>query len=300
MGEPKIALLWGADSEADPQDPGLARRLASLRADYGPLVVLQTYRGDPMVAVGREVVVHLASSKDAGEQLRREDASRRWAQGADVRVPMWEIVSSNESTACSLVSERVAFDPGIDAGYAVAAASASRQMQTASVPPPAGGRTWRASRRNKPIRAYRALLSPLRVGEARAVRNAALALPSDGWAHGDYRTYNVLYDSDAQQVHLVDWEYVGRAWRGSDLLSLWAGTDKPEVADVLLESVLADRSPAETADVGLMLMWSCVRVLAEQVTGGPMYARDRERIARVNARVARARNLARDLGTVLP
>lgn len=144
------------------------------------------------------------------------------------------------------------------------------------------------------------MLSPIRLREARHLRDAMAELPADGWAHGDYRSYNVLYEARTQHVQVIDWEYAGRAWRGSDLLAMWACLDNPEVTDVLLEAVLADRTPAEAPDVGLVLLWSTVRLLAEQVTGSSMRERDHARIGRVMARVARARGLARELGTVLP
>lgn len=300
MSELESQLPWGACRGPAPRDPAVDARLVRLAAQHGPLVPLQTYDRDPVVVIGHDVVVHLASGPAAEAQLRREAASREWAHRAGVHVPASELLDATHGPGCSLVSARVASDPGADPSYSSAAIDASWTLQSASSAPPAGGRTWRAARRTRPIRAARAVLSPLRVREARFLRDAVAALPADGWAHGDYRTYNVLYDAQQQRVHLVDWEYAGRAWRGSDLLALWACLDQPEVADVLLEAVLADRGPNEAPDVGLVLLWSAVRILAEQVTGSRVRDRDRARVARVKARVSRARTLARELGTEVP
>ena len=300
MKDSTITLPWGANRRAVPTDPELLARLTALSTDHGELVPLETYRHDPLVAVGAEVVVHVASSAPADAQLRREAATRVWARAAGVAVPDGDLVEGPDGQGCSLVSVRAPSDPGTGPGYALAAAHAALAVQTAAGAPPAGSRTWRAPRRTRPLRAVRGALSPLRLREARALRDAVARLPADGWAHGDFRTYNVLYDSRTQLVQVVDWEYAGRAWRGSDLLALWACVEDPDVAGVLLDAVLTQHGPARAPEVGLVLLWSCVRMLAEQTTGTPLRSRDRDRVARVDARVSRARVLAAELGTVLP
>ncbi len=295
MNETDPDLPWGAAHEQGPAVPELARRLQVLERDHGPLTLLETYERDPAVAVGSDVAVHVALTGAASQRLRHEAASRRWAAAAGVPVPVTELLEDDEG-AVTLVSARAPSDPGVDAGYAAAAVAASRALQRAEDPPPPLGRTWSAPRRDRPLRAVRAVLSPLRVREALALKRDLADLPADGWVHGDYRTANVLYDAEHGRVNVIDWDYVGRGWRGSDLLALWAGVHERAVADVLLEAVLADRAPGEAPTVGRLLLWSCVRVLAEQVTAQPLSHRDRVVVRRVRARVALARSICHDLG----
>ncbi len=296
MTEPSPPLPWGSARDAAGPPADVAPRWRDLERDHGPLVLLETYESDPVVALGADVVVHLARSGASAARLRREVASRAWAAGAGVRVPTSELAEGPEPDAVTLVSARVPADPDTDPAYAAAAVAASRALQSAPGPPPEGGRTWAAPRRDRPLRAVRAALSPLRVRKALALKRSLADLPADGWVHGDYRTHNVLYDATRQQVSVIDWDHAGRGWRGSDLLALWAGVHERAVADVLLEAVLEDRAPEEAPTVGRVLLWSCVRVLAEQVTAQPMSRRDREVVARVRRRVALARSIAHDLG----
>ena len=119
-------------------------------------------------------------------------------------------------------------------------------------------------------------------------RRAARALPADTLAHGDFQVGNLLYDRGAGIVRLTDFEYLGPAPWGTDLLHPWSTLEEAEDRARVLDAVLEGSGPEERARLGSLHRWLALRTLAEQLSG-PRANRD-------PGSVERARRRAREAG----
>lgn len=59
----------------------------------------------------------------------------------------------------------------------------------------------------------------------------------DTVCHGDFHTTNLLYDRDNNALHVIDWESLTLAPRGTDLARLWPTMQDPEVRERVLGSL---------------------------------------------------------------
>lgn len=240
------------------------------------------------VATTRDVVVYLAGGEPERTRVWLEALRLRWA--ASVGIPVPAVVEVDRRFRW-LAVERVPDDPPEGRDYVRAALFAGRTV--ASAPPPpvdvvGAARPRRASRRSIPVRLARMVRSPLDVAEFRAVRRAALALPSVELAHGDFHPANVLFDRRSGRVRLIDFEFLGLAPRGTDPLMLWTALDRSEDRHAVIDAVLTGTSPEERERLAVLHRWLALRVLADLVTLPAAY-RDRRAIDGAAARVREAR-----------
>ncbi len=139
--------------------------------------------------------------------------------------------------------------------------------------PPAGvldgGPTRIGPRRGRLRRAARLAASGVDVREFARVRRLALALPAERLAHGDFHPGNLLFDQATGAVLLTDFEFLGPAPAGSDLLQLWATLERNDDRALVLDALLAGTPPDQRRRVGLLHRWVALRTLAERLTARP-------------------------------
>jgi hypothetical protein len=209
-----------------------------------------------------ESVVDLAVTESGRQRILAELRGRRWAEERAVGVP--EVVAAAEDGRW-LLSRRV--HSGETGGKRWTEAAVDAAVRIAPQPgpdgepwtPPGGPSLGRA--RAKAEDTGRLLRSGVRLGELRAIRAAARALPLSEVSHGDFRAANAVLDGENGGLVVLEWVGVQPAPRHRDLLTLWATTpddaDRQAIAEVVRERTAAWEGP----DVGLL--WHAVAL--EQV-----------------------------------
>ena len=253
--------------------PSLAPVLRSFIDRYGePERWARTEIHRPWVVVSRETVGYLAYDEASLERLERERTRLLWARSAGVPTP--EIVEDSDTM---FVTSRSPIDPPSGARYVELAVEAAMTI-TAAEPPPLSklsGRR-RASKITLPIRGARAVAGGLDPRRFISAKRAASMLPRDALSHGDFHTNNVLFDSGAERVVVIDWSYLGFQPRWTDLVYFWtrlpAPQDRALLADRLIE--LAD----DHRHLGALLRWIAIRSYAEMVTDEAWRRRDRVKL----------------------
>lgn len=246
------------------------------------------------VATTSAHVVYLAWDERGRARVRREARRLRWAAEAGIPVPP---LVDGDARGSWIAVRRVRDDPPVGAVYVEAALAAASSVAGAAPPPAAvlqGTRTRRAPTASRPIRMFRMWSAGMDLREFASARAAAGALPHDTLAHGDFHLANVLFDALAGCVHLVDLEYLSYAPKGTDALMLWAGLDRREDREAVVEALL--RPPeADRVRLAVLHRWLALRVLADLVIAPP-HEREPHRIVEAFALVDEARENARRWG----
>jgi thiamine kinase-like enzyme len=115
-------------------------------------------------------------------------------------------------------------------------------------------------------------------------------------AHGDFYRRNIL--GTGSGVMLVDWEYMGLAAFGTDLLRLWTTQHEREDREQIMEHLMSTTPRSRWADVGKLALWLSLRLLGENLS---VPRRDQRPSDREHARVmlSEARMWARTLSQTL-
>ena len=263
-----------------------AALLAAAERDLGERADLaRTKTGAAHVALTRSFAIYLGEDEAARSRLAREAALLDWAAGQEIAVP--QVV---ELTADRLVTRRVAADEQRGAAFVAAAVAAADSVARATPPAPALLQTSssrRAPRRTVLVRAARMARSPLSLAEFRRARAGLGRLHDSTLAHGDFHPRNLLYDSAAGVVRLVDWATVGPGPAGADLLSLLPQLPHPDDRAALLAAVRA--RVADEQHLAALRHWMAVRYVADLVTGRPRRRWQQERIGPALDRMAESR-----------
>ncbi len=262
--------------------------LADAQERLGEALQLQDQGGwqrNP-VAVGSQHVVYLAPDAPARARLRGEERRLRWAHDAGVPVP--EVVELGADDRW-LVVRRVPDDQTQGLGYARAAVSAAAALRGAGALPVVDEtpRSRARGRSDLLLRGARAVVSPLRISEFRALRSAAAELAARVPMHGDFLVGNVLSDQ-GRRVHVIDFEFLGLGHPATDLATLWGYLDAEVDRSLVLDAAL---DVAPRAEVLLLVHWIAVRRLSELTTSRSRRDRDRAEIAAAATRVREARAL---------
>ncbi|MEO6205450.1 MAG: phosphotransferase, partial [Mycobacteriales bacterium] len=179
------------------------------------------------VAIGATVVAYLGADEPSRARIRSERLRLGWAAAAGVPVPAVRAQAADDAW---LLVQRVPDDEVYGPTYVDAAVAAAAAVRLAGAPPPHVGiaRSRRAHRSDLMVRVTRAVLSPLRLTEFRALRAEVAAVPEDRFvtSHGDFHIGNVLSDTGSS-VSVVDFEFLGRGHPADDLMSLWVDLVDP-------------------------------------------------------------------------
>jgi len=235
---------------------------------------------------------YLAGDAGARRRVLLEVRRLDWAREQGLRVPPMVAHAPDGSW---LVSELVPSDGPVGPGYVLAAAEAARALAALPSPPPdvlEGSYGRRAPRRGRLRRVARLLAGGVNVREFAGLRRAAASLAADTVTHGDFHPNNVLYDEAAGAVTLTDFEMLGLAPAGSDLLLLWVTLDRDEDRELILDELLRDAGAEERRRLSIVHRWIAIRTLAERVAL-PRSERDREGIEEARRLLALARENAR-------
>lgn len=274
--------------------PELRHALEVLGTDPCDLVERSPGRPRPVRhLVGGGVIVDVARDATGRHLNGLEVFGRRWA--ASHGLPTARLHAADPHGAW-LVGEFVASGEPGGPDYVAAALEVARGM--AALPAPRGGPapvTWRASRRTLPVRVARLVAAGLPLQRWRAARAAALALPDEVTAHGDYYFRNVLWAGADEGVRLVDWEYLGRAPRHADPLRLWSCMKAEADRNLLVEELLRVAPAGERRPIGLLAHWLGLRLFAENVSA-PRAHRNPEDARHARVMMREGRDLAVRLG----
>lgn len=249
--------------------PSLAPVLRSFIEHHGePDRWARTEVHRPWVVISREAVGYLAYDKASLERLERERTRLIWARNAGIPTP--EIVEDSDAM---LVTSRSPIDPPTGTRYVELAIETALSIAAAEPPrlSKLSGRRG-ASKITLPIRGVRAIRGGLDPRRFINAKRAVLLLPHDTLSHGDFHPNNVLFDSRADRVVVIDWSYLGLQPRWTDLVYFWTRLPAPEDRDLLAGRLI------EIADdrrhLGALLRWVSIRSYAEMVTDEPWRGRD--------------------------
>lgn len=188
--------------------------------------------GGRLVAVSESFVAYISPSSEY------EFAALSWAKSWGIPVP-----SCVHHADDVLVVRRVADDAqvgsafatcAIDAAAAIAAADPASISEFSALQPPRR-RVHKIRDTARTLRRVRA--SPVGIHQFRQLRNAVAEMAHDTVCHGDFHTTNLLYDRDNNALHVIDWESLTLAPRGTDLARLWPTMQDPEVRERVLGSL---------------------------------------------------------------
>jgi aminoglycoside phosphotransferase len=289
--------------EAGPRDATAAARarvaglLAELAVDQPLLGVTDlSARLGVVQGVLADRVADLAVTEVGRRRLQAELRGRRWAEERGVGVPAVEAAADDGRW---LLSRRVHPEAAGGARWADGAVEAAVRLAPLPAPP---GDPWRPPRPAALRRARggvedsaRLLRAGVRLGELRAVRAAARALPRAEVTHGDLRAANVVLDGDTGRVVVLEWSGVRTGPRHRDLLTLWATTPDAEDRERVAEEVLRRTAGWEEPDVGLLWHAVALEQFVDQVTRPDRG--DGLDVAFARGRLTEARRAARDLGS---
>lgn len=257
---------------------------AGLSSDYRELVEVAAGQhrrrligGDPVV------VLDVAVDEPGRRRNRQEVAGRRWAHEAGVHVP--EVLAADQAGGWLL--GRYAQPIGVvNEGLLLEAVQVARLIADGPALSGLSGRTWRASRRSAPVRAVQLVRARLPVRAFVGARAAAAALPRDAIAHGDFHLGNLL--TAGGRLACVDWEFLGPAPVGTDLLRLWATLEDPQLRDLVRELLFSQVPSAGHPNLAVLARWIAIRSLAEAASEPDGFERAR---ALRRARQVRASSL---------
>lgn len=244
--------------------PALGQELRSLGVDAEALRP-RAKPGIPrpieqLVAAG--LLIEVALDIDGRRRLACEVAGRRWAASIGVSTP--EVVAADRDGAW-LVS-RLGVRPRLTTQDVEAALELADRIAAQRRGPDLGGRssTWRAPVSTRARRWARTAtgISPLRF---RAARAAYDALPDRAAAHGDLYHRNLLRGSGGSGLEVVDWEFAGTAPRFTDHVRLWNVLPDEALRAHAISCLLAGRSGAERAQIGVVATWLSQRLVAENL-----------------------------------
>ena len=278
----------------DPDPPALAQALAACGAGRTDVHEQAAGRRRPVRRfVGPGLVVDIATGPH-GQQLNLlELHGRRWAQAAGL--PTVRVLGADERAGDWLAGELVATAPATGPAYLDHALEVSARLARSTPPAGGPGRTsWRAPRRTRPARLARMVAAGVPLRQFSHVRAAAAGLPQVAVAHGDLTYRNLLHVEGTGAVTLVDWEYLGPAPAHVDELRLWSTLKAPGDRAHLLDGLLRTLPQREHAAVGLLALWLCLRLFAENVAA-PARDRDAADSAHARAMAREAAGLAREL-----
>lgn len=219
--------------------------------------------GGRLVAGSTSYVVYAAAPN-----VRREGILLRWAAGQGLHVPTVVHLSDD-----LLVVERLPDEPKLGVGFGQAAVDAALTLGDI-VEGPVGlpdrasdesPRPLRYARRARQVTATLRGLGDIGVGRREYLRLRAevAALPCDTFSHGDFHVRNLLYDTAAGRVAVIDWELFCRAPRGSDLARLYPTVDDPAAQSVVLRALHEQTGDPHRSDL-LLRWWAIYHDLAEQ------------------------------------
>lgn len=240
-----------------------------------------------------DLVIEIAQTGEAARRLRLEVAGREWAASQGVETPEIIAAADDGGWMASRWTSTVApqGEAYVDAALAAAAAIAAAGDLPAATQEAS---SWSAPRSTRLLRGARVVLGgvPLRLWRATRAQLDAFEHPM-AIAHGDFYPRNVLNTGTGVQV--VDWEFVGRLPRHSDLARLWSVLDRPEDRDRVLAEMLAGADAEERRRVGTLVLWHSLRLLGENLSAPPRL-RTPETLAHARSMIGPASALARDLG----
>jgi aminoglycoside phosphotransferase (APT) family kinase protein len=269
---------------------GLPPVLRAFVADHGePIRWARTKEARPWVVITAEHVGYLAYDEPSRSRLKRELARMRWAEAAGVPIP--EIVSASKH---EIVMRRVPADPPAGTAYVKAAVAAADQIHEAPVPRlPAHSGVRHSPRRTLPRRLARLVAGRVDLREFVAVRRAASSLTKDELSHGDFHPNNVLFDREREQVHVIDWSYLGFQPRHTDLIEMWTQLRDDRSRRLVLDALL-ERDPDHTR-LAVLLRWLAVRSMVEVLTDDPVRAWDRDKVRHARKVVSESRAFEKEV-----
>lgn len=243
--------------------------------------------------LGGGVVVDVATSPHGRQLNLLEVRGRSWARAAGL--PTVRVLGADERSGDWLVGELVATAPASGPAYLDHALAVAARLSRQDAPVGGPGRTsWRAARRTRPARLARMLTAGVPLRQFQQVRAAAAGLPQVAVAHGDLTYRNLLHVEGADAVTLVDWEYLGPAPAHVDELRLWSTLKAPADRAHLMDGLLRGLPRREHPGVGLLALWLCLRLFAENVAA-PAQDRDLADAAHARGMAREAAHLAREL-----
>lgn len=208
-----------------------------------------------------DVVVEMATSSAGKTRILRELHGRRWAASAGI--PTAAVYDSAPDGAW-MVSERILPSPPTGPSFLDRAVDTALLIADAAPPPPGPSPSvWRAPRRTLLVRHARGIAGGIPPLLWWAARRRAMKLPIAQVCHGDYYHRNVLWQPNAGQVRVVDWEYLGPGQRHSDLLRLWTVLPDRADRDALLVRIFDKIPPTQHRDVATLGLWLALRLLGE-------------------------------------
>jgi hypothetical protein len=243
--------------------------------------------------VGETPTHHVYVPLDAAGRAHIRREARRLAWAADQGIPVAPIEDADPEGRW-LALRRVPRDPPRGPVFVEAATRAARAVARAEPPPGSvleGSQTRRAPRWGLPLRALRLVLAGISLPEFGRARRRAARRRADTLAHGDFQANNLLFDAERGRVHLTDFEYLGWAPGGTDLLHLWCTLERPEDRRAILGAVLEDAGPEDRRRLADLHHWIAIRTLAEHVSG-PAGQRDPVRLEEARRQAAEARRNA--------
>lgn len=235
-------------------------------------------------------VVDVATSAAGRNLLALEVRGRRWAQGLGVGTA--QLLGQGPDW---LVSTVVETSPGQGSAYLAAAAEAADRIAAAASPAAVlTASTWRGNRLTLPLRLLRQLAGGLPLPLWHRARAAAARLALHGPAHGDFYPRNALWTGD--RLAVVDWEFLGPAPYGTDLLRLWSTLHRPQDRAEILELLLSRTPASARAELGTLALYLGLRLLGENLAAADRL-RDQRDLAHARVVAVEARGVARRLGS---
>jgi aminoglycoside phosphotransferase len=288
-------------STRTPADESVRARVAALLAELSvdqPLLTVTDHsvRLGVVQGVLADRVADLAVTEVGRRRLQAELRGRRWAEERGVGIPAVEAAADDGRW---LLSRRVHPEAAAGARWVEGAVEAAVRVAPLPAPP---GDPWRPPRPPAVRRARggvedsaRLLRAGVRLGELRAIRAAARALPRAEVTHGDLRAANAVLDGDTGGVVVLEWSGVRPGPRHRDLLTLWATTPEPDDRERIAEEVLRRTAGWEEPDVGLLWHAVALEQFVDRVTRPDRG--DGLDLAFARGRLAEARRAAVDLGS---
>lgn len=242
------------------------------------------------------LIIDVATSEDGCRRLRLEAGGRTWAEHNGVATPR---LLDADPDGGWIVGPWVDARPSGGSSYVAACvATAALIASRPELPSVAADATsWRAAPHVRALRIARTLAGgvPPHLWLAARHQVESIEHPME-IAHGDFYPANLLR-SAADEVLVVDWEYVGRAPRHTDLVRLWSVLHDPEDRARVLEVLLHDADTAERRRVGALVLWQALHLWGENLSAARRH-RDAVTLSHARAVVSEAGLLARALGAV--
>ena len=213
---------------------------------------------------GRACLVEQGVGAEGRRRLVVEAAGRAWARR--IGVPSPPVIAHDFDTGW-LISE-LGEPIQVDREVVDWAMSMADRIAEATYGPTTDGHesdwsTVDVSSVERARRAVRMARHGLTPGAFLRARREYQALADHTWAHGDFYVRNLV--SVEGEFAVVDWEFAGSHPRFTDHVRFWSllpGALRPYAMD----QMMADRTPRELRQLGVVIGWLGIRILAENLS----------------------------------